>query len=382
MARNWILGMTLGLAIIICVRLLPGNLASLQLERSISSLFLQPMHLPSDYCALSVKLGTAIQEGCRNLEVCRWRALVGDAALSAAYQDNGTNRDLSIAYFAGWRAWCAGSVTNATSMWAKYGSTIGERFFRSGTQLLYYYKEANTALEWLEIAAVLRSDDASVLVTLGDAYAWTNHTQEAANAYNRSIRLDASQSKAYAGAAIAEYTLGQFEVAQQHIEKAIDLSPGNSTYWQIYGGILLLYRNNAPASETWFRKVVLADPSNDKAYGALAIALVRQGELSEANTAILNAVRLASQLQQKAGYFAAYADALANTNDLQDAAKYYVLALQSDADNLDYSISLVTVYARLGQCDKARATASYYRLQNRVAGSRLHVITECVPATK
>lgn len=381
MTRHWIPRIIICLAFIASFHALLGNLANLQLVRAVSAHFYQPMNVPNDYCTLSSEFEKVLQNDCETRGPCRWKVLLGDHPLSTVSRESEPGSDLLTNYFEGWRTWCSGSIGDAIVTWAGFGSIVGERFSHSGRQFLYSDKDPTVALEWLQIAAVLRSNDADVFTALGDAYSQTSKMQEALSAYHRSIQLDGTQSEPYVGAAVAEYALGQYEAAEQHIKKAIDLSPDISTYWQIYGGLLLNFRNNAVQAEPWFRKVVTADPNNDQAYAALAIALVRQEKLSEAYDALQSAVRLTAQPRQKAIYFGAYANALTTINHMQDVAGYYVLALQNDPANTDYAVALAIVYARLGQCTQAEATAEAYQLQQRVGDVQLRAVAECVPST-
>lgn len=374
------LGIIIYLTFIAAFHVVPSNLANLQLLRAIDTKFYQPMDIPNDYCILSSSLEDIGQNDCETGAPCRWKVLVGDQQLSKVSRDGKPSSDLLTNYFEGWRTWCSGSVSDALVTWAGFGSIIGARFSHSGSQFLYYYKDPNVALEWLQIAAVLRSDDADVFSVLGDAYLQTSNMQEAISAYYQSIQLDNTQSTAYAGAAVAEYKLGQYEPAEQHIKKAIDLTPDISTYWQIYGGLLLDFRNNAVQAEPWFRKVIAADTNNEQAYAALAIALVRQDKLSEAHDALRSAVRLAATSRQKAGYFAAYANALTTIDRIQDAAGHYRMALQNDPGNTDYAVALALAYTRLGQCAQAEETIETYQLRRWAGATQLRAMAECVPA--
>lgn len=382
MQRGWLVGLAICLAVVVSARDLSTNLDNQASARSVRLLSSQTLAAPGDYCALASKMKDLPLGRCTSLRGCGWRILGAHEAPSTTDLAAGARSDPLTSYFEGWRAWCAGSREDAVFAWRQHGWLIGERFFQAGKNLLLGDKQPASALAWLQLAVALRSEDAAVWVVLGDAYLQSNDVQEAATAYNRAIELNATQPTAYAGAAVAEFLLGQFDAAQQHIEAAIDQAPNVPVYWQIYGGILLLIRQNAPEAETWFRKVVNAEPANHQARTNLAVALVRQGKVGEAQDVLTKAIELTSSPKQRATYLAAYANELLSIDQPKEAIQYYLLALQSDASNVDDVMSLAATYARLGECDEAKLTVQRFGLANLADSARLRPIDECVPAAR
>lgn len=361
--------------------LLRNNLANVQANSIMQTLPIEKFDTPSGYCAWSNQLARIADNRCDGDVGCGAPDILKYASLSAVNTQVSGQDELISSYVEGWRKWCAGDMPDAMARWQNHGAVIGKRFSQFGGRA-FQKDDFKTAVEWFEMAVALRPQDAHGFLALGDAYLRANSTAPAESAYLRAAQLDPHEPRAFAGAAIAAYTLGNFERSEQFIQKAIQLAPNNSEYWKIYGGLLLNFRENPADAEYWFRKVIAADPNDDRAHSALAVALIRQGKSEEANKFLERSVQLSGVPQRQAEYYYFYGVTLAVLNQPREAARYYEQALAKDPSNLDYATALSLLYAQLQDCSRAHVLYLRYALKDHFTAAQSRDFARCAEGFK
>lgn len=375
MWRKLIPGSIVLCAVLLTIPVLLQNLANVSFKNSIDLAATQNLKTPADYCRVSSALNRSGTD-CAMDSNCLGKGWLPPGSLAASLGQNGDSDYILSFYFRGLKEWCAGSKTRAIELWKNYGPIISKPFVWHGEQMLLL-GDAPHAIEWFELAQQLRPDDSKIAQELGEAYMRRGAASEALRAFEQSVALDPNSAPAYAGAAIAAYSLGEYSKVEKYILKAIDLAPDNVTYWQIYGAYLLNNKNDPVTAEFWLRRVVAADANNSQAQFALVDALVRQGRLPDAQVALQNAVRTAQDPHRKAEYLVTYANALMAREQWQDAAKSYEQALGYDPNLLDAAVSLAAVYARFDRCDDVKRIVALYPIRNQPKQALTAALTKC-----
>lgn len=140
---------------------------------------------------------------------------------------------------------------------------------------------------------------------------------------------------------------------------------GGKTSVTMRSGKVYYHQNkDYPKAEEWFRKAVTEDPANWEAHFFLAMSLAKQDKFVEAGRSFDNAYGLApdekkevvsgNQQEFFAEHFRAGLSAK-DTNNLQDAAKEFEMAVAVDPKEASGYINLAYVYLEMGDEDKALA---------------------------
>ena len=334
---------------------LSNNLIALEALRHPLPLALNEAETPDAACPSAAAVNvTQAQSDCQNDRACY---LEGTAELArGAWQDAqlklGRNSDTLSAFCQGWAMWCSGAHAEAERRWLRYGDSTAPFFRERGAALLRASKPVPAA-SWLEVAAAVLPSNVKTLNLLGQAEWQSGKVSQAAQAFEQAIAMGEAGAEVYTGAALAEYTLRQFDAARAHIEAAIQREPSNWFYWQIYGNVQLSM-GELPAAEKSFRQVITLNPTYGSAYASLAYVLIVEGHLDEARGIAQAAVRLTPDPKPKAQYLFTFANAAARAGDFQIAIDFLVQAQAFDSENIDIRAALVNVYARAGQCALAQ----------------------------
>lgn len=368
----------LGIALLcwLSVPMFMNNLVNVLAKNIIKDLSVEELKTPQEHCDLSHQLQHIAETGCRAGSACVPQAVSAHASLVAVNPMATPQPDLLSVYFGGWREWCAGSRQNALARWKTHSSLIGERFYQYGI-IASLENDVPTQVAWFEMSVALRPQEPHGLVELGDAYLRANAPAAAAAVYRRAAQADASEARAFAGAAFAMSMLGEMEAAEQSIRQAIALSPTNPVYWKFYGSVLLAHRRDFVGAETWFRRVITVDPQDSRAHNALAVALLWQAKSAEAKLELERSVILADTPQLQSEYFYAYADTLAGMNQPRVALPFYELALAHNPANADYALTLALLYVHVQQCGQAQMVYTRYASQWHLSSAKARDFSLC-----
>jgi tetratricopeptide (TPR) repeat protein len=165
------------------------------------------------------------------------------------------------------------------------------REFDLAQQLQDEHKYAEAVAAW-KVAADKDPTDARPWNNIGVALAATGKTNEAIEAYGKSLAMnnDSSQTHNNLGSALAE--AGRFDEAMTHIRKAIELDPDNGTAHINLGHLLEVTGHRSDAIEQLTAGLQIA-PKNADGHNIYGVILARENKLDEAIAELEKAVALA-----------------------------------------------------------------------------------------
>jgi adenylate cyclase len=154
-------------------------------------------------------------------------------------------------------------------------------------------REREQALALAEAAARLDSNDPLVLTTLGAAYTLSKKLDRAASLIEKALRLDPNSAWAWQRSGWVRVHEGPAEVAIEHFERGLRISPFDPINFNSHLGIGVAHftAERYEQAVEWLRKGLEERPSAAWAYRLLAPAYALAGALEEAR-------RSAAQLLQ------------------------------------------------------------------------------------
>jgi Tfp pilus assembly protein PilF len=171
------------------------------------------------------------------------------------------------------------------------------------------------------------------LVT-ADKLASNGHYREALLELDRAIEFQPQLSRELAGKlAIMSSQLGDVPRAKSEFERALSQSPNDSNIMNDYGCFLASQGQLADA-EMWYRKALIANHANKRAWNNLGLVLAKQGRAEESLSAFQHAVSQPEAFQNlgmalaKAGHTSQALAYLEKAHSLQPDSKPTELALR------------------------------------------------------
>jgi tetratricopeptide (TPR) repeat protein len=124
---------------------------------------------------------------------------------------------------------------------------------------------------------------------LGNIAFKKGHIREAEGYFIRSIEVD-SQKGHYADLGALYSQMGQYETAKRNLDQALKNNPDDA-YARIELGNLYILTDNVKEGIREFRLAAIIDPQHPGAFNGLAIALMENLQLLEAEKVVRNALR-------------------------------------------------------------------------------------------
>jgi len=133
-------------------------------------------------------------------------------------------------------------------------------------------------------ALALAPNEAKAHASLALVYMWTNRVSQAISEYERALALDRNLAFAHANIGIAKYLAGRPQETEDHIARAVRLSPRDTwlNAWCVAAGVAKLSLRHDEEAVTWLRRAIEANRTLPLAHFFLASALAWQGKTSEA----------------------------------------------------------------------------------------------------
>jgi tetratricopeptide (TPR) repeat protein len=148
-------------------------------------------------------------------------------------------------------------------------------------------------LDAAQIAAVQTPNDASAQIRLGDAQRAAGDAAAAKIAYQRALEIEPRNVAARIGLSLTAISMGDLSDAQAA------LSPiKNTAEAQAVGGLIALQNANYGAAEKQLQNAIQKNSNLYQAHALLALALLSQNQLADAQTAARRAVQLAPRSSQ------------------------------------------------------------------------------------
>lgn len=113
---------------------------------------------------------------------------------------------------------------------------------------------------------------------------WTNRVSQAISEYERALALDRNLAFAHANIGIAKYLAGRSQETEDHIARAIRLSPRDTwlNAWCVTAGVARLSLGRDDEAVSWLHRAIDANRTLPLAHFFLASALALQGNTSAA----------------------------------------------------------------------------------------------------
>ncbi len=143
------------------------------------------------------------------------------------------------------------------------------------------YKEA---IEILERAKELASENTKILTLLGWAYAQSGRYDDALLIYQKVLTIEPTNTLAMKDMGYICYKKGIYGEAIEHFARVLKLdnNPTATLYTLYYMGLVYLDREMFDDAEEFFKKAIERGPNLQEAYYYLAITYERKGEIFEA----------------------------------------------------------------------------------------------------
>ena len=157
-----------------------------------------------------------------------------------------------------------------------------------------------------------------------------------------------------------EYSLGRWDAARAHLERAERLDPRSANTWRQLGQVLLFTRHYAEARQTFDQALALA-PTNLLAIGQRAMVDLAQGDLDGAR-AVLRAAPKAIDPTALVAYIATYGDLVWVLDNAQQQLLLRLGPSAFDNDRAAWGLAFAQTYALQGDPARARVYADSARL--------------------
>jgi len=242
--------------------------------------------------------------------------------------------------------------------------------------------DAAAALPLLRSAADAAPEDSRALGLYANALLKTGAFTQAAEAFQKAAELAPDTAASHTGLAVSRLALGDTDQAVKALSDAVDLQPSaegptiflvltllrqgrhddalsvlddieanlpNDPLVQNLRAVVQLSRKDVASAEAHLRAAIDIDPEFHPAVLNLALILMAQGRLDEAEALYLGALGEGSMA---ARVLTGLADVALRQNRVEDAAVWLNRAREANTADLASRVRLLDVYPRLGQIGK------------------------------
>ncbi len=174
--------------------------------------------------------------------------------------------------------------------------------------------------------------------------------QEAAEAHERALDIDATLTQAHINLISLYARLGKPDLAEKHYREAVALNPNIADTHYNYGVLLFGLGRMYEAKEA-FARALAANPSHAEAHTNLGYVLVEECKLRDAERHFAKAIE--SKPDHRLAHFH-LGRLLVNRKDYRAAIDHFSQILQPEDDQTPgFTYALAATYARAGQRAKA-----------------------------
>jgi TolB-like protein/class 3 adenylate cyclase len=155
--------------------------------------------------------------------------------------------------------------------------------------------ETAEGIHFAHRAVRLEPNDPTVLTEAAFALGHLNYDIAMAIPWlDRAIALNPNSAAAYGMGAVVRNMAGNYELAAEHVERAIRLSPFDAYMFAFTKarGDSHLFRRQLPEAIQWLRKSAQLNPNHSPTFLALGSALARTGQMQDARAAIRRLLEL------------------------------------------------------------------------------------------
>lgn len=211
------------------------------------------------------------------------------------------------------------------------------------------------ALEALDQAVYLDPEYERAYFNLGMALSRLGERDEAIKAYREAIDLNDYYYEAWYNLGLLYYKKGKLDAAERaflNVTERTRASRFNKAYYQL--GLIAAKRGDDAAAAAFYSESLLLDPSHVPSYINKATALLRSGQLSQAEDLLLNSIALEPENYRAHYNLAIVLRRLERFNESREA---YQRAIDLKPESRNAWLNLGYVHAYLG--DKASAEQAF-----------------------
>ena len=166
-----------------------------------------------------------------------------------------------------------------------------DELYRAMAQVASHNNVETGLPELAKLIAAAPPREPEFYMALGDAYQGVGKPKEAAEAYERGLRLKPDSPRGLLSLAGALKTSGQDPRAAETLKRAIQVAPGSAPAWFQSGAVAYALGRPAEAIEK-MQKAVALDPDFSGGYTGLSEVLWRSGKIDLAEDALRKALRI------------------------------------------------------------------------------------------
>ncbi|MEP0202188.1 MAG: tetratricopeptide repeat protein [Halioglobus sp.] len=209
------------------------------------------------------------------------------------------------------------------------------------------------AVKAYERGLEVEPENVELLNSMGFALFQQGKSEEAVAALEKALAIDPKHWKAHNNMALASIDLGEFELAEAHYRDSLAIEPQPAIYNDLG---FVLERQDLPFEATdMYRKALELDPDSATAHYNLASSLARTGEFAEAEPHF----RAVLQNGTSSKAFTGLGFVLWQQGQLDEAISSLLQAIKTNPTNASAYDQLAAIYVQEGQLEEASAT---YRL--------------------
>ena len=209
--------------------------------------------------------------------------------------------------------------------------------------------EHTYAIGFIRRALTFRPDAPEFLVSLGESYRLTGHTEDAARCFEQALRLQRDCSEAAHGLGLSWLALGRYDEAATALRDAARLRPGSAAIRNNLSHALRVLGRTREALEQ-LQEAVRVDPDLPEARANLAQTLLECGRASEA---LPHARAAAARRPGSPEFQATLGSVLCESGDLREALECYKRAIHAAPEVARYHANVAAVLADTDRLDEA-----------------------------
>lgn len=201
--------------------------------------------------------------------------------------------------------------------------------------LIYYRKKDLTnAIRYYTEATKLKPDYYDAWFNMGLAYYENKDYKNAIKSYDKALALNKNHD-VLLNKGIAEYLIGNKEVALQYYDESLKISPENAKTWLNKGYLLYDIKNFEEALAS-FKKVIEFDPTNDNAWYVMGLLYDELKQYKNAVKCFMESLKLDPL---KKDSYDGIGKSLESLGLLREARYYFNYSRNIEKEKLDFTVS-------------------------------------------
>ncbi|WP_143473449.1 tetratricopeptide repeat protein [Flavilitoribacter nigricans] len=158
------------------------------------------------------------------------------------------------------------------------------RLFQDGN-----YREAELVIKQAMDQEFVRYDLAEAYAILGNIYLELDYHQDAIEAFQKALELDANSGKYWTNLGVAYRLTAQYDKAESCYMRALELNPDYAKLYTSLGALHLTHTMKFEEAIRFLEKAIQLDPGQEVAYANMALAQASVGNFASAEQYLVKA---------------------------------------------------------------------------------------------